>query len=395
MVVSGWASTVFGAARASPEKAIEPPTPKEPDWDRYFRALGDVDEPMPCRLMRAPSVESEPRTTILLDDGALEGFSEAGSDTSCGAEVFAPSPRGLGARKTAPPARSDAVFAPSPRALGAARPSPRREAPRGSFDEVNAARDRLEVHDVKTDERKEAEDAFAHCGPTIFEEDDAFAVPQNCASPLFGRLLSDAGLSDDGDAAAAPELEGRASPLFERLFSDDGDGDGARRPELEGRAIGCLGAAPPSPPRDDLLFEESGCSFAKDDEGLPNVGCLSRSPRPASPPAPPDAREYAATPPLIRKGGLSWSAPALGRGEPAPELDLSQPLEQLLESSKRRAEASQLDAWLERRGLGKYRAAIAELGARKVSDLAHLEQGDLDDMGMTPYERADVRISVG
>ena len=87
--------------------------------------------------------------------------------------------------------------------------------------------------------------------------------------------------------------------------------------------------------------------------------------------------------------------PALGRGEPAPELDLSQPLEQLLESSKRRAEASQLDAWLERRGLGKYRAAIAELGARKVSDLAHLEQGDLDDMGMTPYERADVRISVG
>ena len=38
---------------------------------------------------------------------------------------------------------------------------------------------------------------------------------------------------------------------------------------------------------------------------------------------------------------------------------------------------------------------IAELGPRKVSDLAHLEQGDLDDMGMTPYERADVRISVG
>ena len=84
MVVSGWASTVFGAARASPVKATPPP-PKEPDWDRYFRALGDVDEPMPCRLMRAPSVESEPRTTtveseprtttILLDDGALEGLS--------------------------------------------------------------------------------------------------------------------------------------------------------------------------------------------------------------------------------------------------------------------------------------------------------------------------------
>ena len=30
-------------------------------------------------------------------------------------------------------------------------------------------------------------------------------------------------------------------------------------------------------------------------------------------------------------------------------------------------------------------------------DLAvqYFEQGDLDDMGMTPYERADVRISVG
>ena len=65
MVVSGWASTVFGAARASPVKATPPP-PKEPDWDRYFRALGDVDEPMPCRLMRAPSVESEPRTTTIL-----------------------------------------------------------------------------------------------------------------------------------------------------------------------------------------------------------------------------------------------------------------------------------------------------------------------------------------
>ena len=91
MVVSGWASTVFGAARASPVKATPPP-PKEPDWDRYFRALGDVDEPMPCRLMRAPSVESEPQTTTILLDGALEGFSEAGSDTSCGAEVFAPSP---------------------------------------------------------------------------------------------------------------------------------------------------------------------------------------------------------------------------------------------------------------------------------------------------------------
>lgn len=56
---------------------------------------------------------------------------------------------------------------------------------------------------------------------------------------------------------------------------------------------------------------------------------------------------------------------------------------------------SNLDLWLERRGLGKYSAAIADLGARKVSDLSYLEQDDLIKIGMEDYERADVQVVVG
>ncbi|KAH8062531.1 cAMP-dependent protein kinase regulator [Aureococcus anophagefferens] len=40
-------------------------------------------------------------------------------------------------------------------------------------------------------------------------------------------------------------------------------------------------------------------------------------------------------------------------------------------------------------------AAIADLGARKVSDLSYLEQDDLIKIGMEDYERADVQVVVG
>ena len=56
---------------------------------------------------------------------------------------------------------------------------------------------------------------------------------------------------------------------------------------------------------------------------------------------------------------------------------------------------SNLALWLEARGLGKYAAAIQDLGARKVSDLCHLGDDDLDDMGMSREERVNVRVTVG
>jgi len=59
-----------------------------------------------------------------------------------------------------------------------------------------------------------------------------------------------------------------------------------------------------------------------------------------------------------------------------------------------RSPVSNLDLWLVRRGLGKYLDAIAALGARRVSDLVFVQGEDLDALGMTPDERAAVRIHV-
>ena len=35
------------------------------------------------------------------------------------------------------------------------------------------------------------------------------------------------------------------------------------------------------------------------------------------------------------------------------------------------------------------------LGARKVSDLSHLADDDLDDMGMSCEEKVNIRVTVG
>ena len=59
-----------------------------------------------------------------------------------------------------------------------------------------------------------------------------------------------------------------------------------------------------------------------------------------------------------------------------------------------RSPSSNLDLWLVRRGLGKYLDAVAALGARRVSDLAFIDDDDLDALGMTPEERAAIRIHV-
>ncbi len=59
-----------------------------------------------------------------------------------------------------------------------------------------------------------------------------------------------------------------------------------------------------------------------------------------------------------------------------------------------RSPSSNLDLWLVRRGLGKYLDAVAALGARRVSDLVFIDDDDLDLLGMTPEERAAIRIHV-
>ena len=59
-----------------------------------------------------------------------------------------------------------------------------------------------------------------------------------------------------------------------------------------------------------------------------------------------------------------------------------------------RSPSSNLDLWLVRRGLGKYLDAVAALGARRVSDLVFIDDDDLDRLGMTPEERAAIRIHV-
>jgi len=51
-----------------------------------------------------------------------------------------------------------------------------------------------------------------------------------------------------------------------------------------------------------------------------------------------------------------------------------------------------LAVWLEQRGLGKYAPALEALGARRVSDLAHLDDGDLEALGLGEAERADIGV---
>ena len=53
-----------------------------------------------------------------------------------------------------------------------------------------------------------------------------------------------------------------------------------------------------------------------------------------------------------------------------------------------------LEMWLDRRGLGVYAKALKSLGARRVSDLALLEDEDLDAMGFTSQQRCEIRVRV-
>lgn len=53
-----------------------------------------------------------------------------------------------------------------------------------------------------------------------------------------------------------------------------------------------------------------------------------------------------------------------------------------------------LAVWLEHRGLGRHKAALEALGARKIADLAHLASEDLDDLGFGARERAEVGVVV-
>ena len=53
-----------------------------------------------------------------------------------------------------------------------------------------------------------------------------------------------------------------------------------------------------------------------------------------------------------------------------------------------------LEMWLDRRGLGVYAKALKSLGARRVSDLALLEDDDLDAMGFTAQQKCEIRVRV-
>ena len=53
-----------------------------------------------------------------------------------------------------------------------------------------------------------------------------------------------------------------------------------------------------------------------------------------------------------------------------------------------------LEMWLDRRGLGVYAKALKSLGARRVSDLALLEDEDLDAMGFTAQQKCEIRVRV-
>ena len=55
---------------------------------------------------------------------------------------------------------------------------------------------------------------------------------------------------------------------------------------------------------------------------------------------------------------------------------------------------AQLRAWLAARGLAPFADALVALGARRVADLAYLDDGDFADLGMAPDQVATCRVRV-
>ena len=53
-----------------------------------------------------------------------------------------------------------------------------------------------------------------------------------------------------------------------------------------------------------------------------------------------------------------------------------------------------LEMWLDRRGLRSEEHTLKSLGARRVSDLALLEDEDLDAMGFTAQQKCEIRVRV-
>ena len=362
------------------------------DWDQPYRVRGDVDEPTTCArtYVAAPGPESSSAAPPRLET-ALENFSEAGSE---------PSTPALAARReaTSSPEAED-----------------RAEAVAASlhlrFSEENlCALDDGAPADLLEYQQIDGEGLAVHDLTQTAEVDvrSPRGFPHATADQPGGDGAAAARLDDDDGVEA---LFGRCDPP-----SPTAEVEGAP-PGLEGAAFAASGAGCLASGRPDR-FDDSGagCLASQRPDRFEDSGCLSSSPAlggaalfleydppSGSPPPPPeeiveDDRDLAATPPrLAKREQAYWSAPALGQSDaPGEPLDLSQSLDTLLSLAVLpQNPRSHLDLWLERRGLGKYAAAIRHLGARKVSDLAHLENGDLDDMGMTPWERADIRISVG
>ena len=110
---------------------------------------------------------------------------------------------------------------------------------------------------------------------------------------------------------------------------------------------------------------------------------------PASPPgdAPPSPR--------WRAWSLYDEAPSDDAAAPARAREDAAAAPDPAAASPPRPRRSNLEHWLEARDLGKYAPAIMLLGARKVSDLSHLADDDLDDMGMSCEEKVNIRVTVG
>ena len=85
---------------------------------------------------------------------------------------------------------------------------------------------------------------------------------------------------------------------------------------------------------------------------------------------------------------VSFSSPK-GVVTPSAILDRIDRLVPVLEPPR-----DHLEMWLDRRGLGVYAKALKSLGARRVSDLALLEDEDLDAMGFTAQQKCEIRVRV-
>jgi hypothetical protein len=53
---------------------------------------------------------------------------------------------------------------------------------------------------------------------------------------------------------------------------------------------------------------------------------------------------------------------------------------------------SPLHIWLYNRGLGKHYKAISRIGARRISDLAYITHKEMDDLGLSKVERANLVV---